>query len=88
MLDEKINLIKFLNKFVKPQIEGLDEIVDAYEFKEIPDFYGHPWTVEVETIGLDECNSFKLILELQKYISVYGANCDVVSVKCLSRIYN
>lgn len=98
MSKEKYDLVCFLNKFVTPQIDGLEKIISAkvesdnFELRSLYstslNYYDKKyWIVEVHTNGLDECNSFKILNLLEKYIPFYGEICDNVTVRTISPIY-
>jgi len=85
------SLIKFLNLFLKSEITIPFEVTRAQEKIDQSDWNSelkkHFWEVEIESQGFDECDSFKLLEILPKYLKLYGENCDCVTVKSVRSIY-
>lgn len=92
MPDTNYDLLFFLNKNVTPKIKGLDRIVSLKPLKNIHEFNLNSsdvketdlWVVEVYSKNMDECESFKILDILPKYISAFGENCDLVHVRTIS----
>jgi hypothetical protein len=84
-------LIKFLNLFLKSEIAIPFEVTSVHEKIDQSDYNSelkkHFWEVEITSEGFDECDSFKLLEILPKYLKLYGENCDCVTVKSIRPIY-